>query len=466
MRSTKGPKSILELQHLSEARLLMHLAWPVVISLFVQGFYGLVDSMYLSRLGEQVLSATSLALVLQNLQSAIFTGIATGMNAVISRSLGAGDFERSRGAVVCGCAVQGIFVAIFMLFGIFGAEPYFKLSTTDTAVIEYGIAYLQPTFLLCIAAAAQVTFERLLQSSGIMLYMLISQAVGSLVNIVLDPIMIFGYLGCPAMGVTGAAYATAIGQGVAALLALYFNIRKNGLLFERLLQKGRLCWKLIGEICRIGIPSAAMGITSSIGSYCINRLLIASSATANAAFGVYIKLERVGLVPASGLSAGLVTMIAFFLGKRDQERIRKTVKWGLIYIGIWSTVCASLFVFIPELLFSPFHPTEHMLEVGLPAFRIVGSTFLLSGYSVVFNSYLQAVGHSVFSLLISLSRQVLVRMPAAILLSKLGNIMLIWLSWPISEIVSDTVCVIFFLIVYRKIANELQKNAFPTEVVS
>lgn len=447
---------ILKMQHLPESRLLLHLSWPVILSLFVQGLYGLVDSMYLAQLGEKVLSATSLALVVQNLQTAIFTGIATGMNAVISRALGAGEFERSRSAVVCSGVVQVAFAIAFMLFGAFGTGYYYEQTTTDAEVIAYGIAYLRPCFLFSLAAAAQITFERLLQSSGIMTYMLISQAAGSLVNIVLDPIMIFGYLGCPAMGIAGAAYATIIGQAVAAALALYFNISKNRLLFERLWEKGRLCWSLIGSICRIGIPSAAMGITASLSSYCINRLLIDFSATANAAFGVYIKLERVGLVPAQGFSAGLVTMIAFFYGKRDQAHIRQTIKWGLIYIGSWSFLCAMAFVLIPEWLFAPFKPTQQMLDVGLPAFRIIGSTFLVSGYMAVFISYLQAVGHSIFSLLISLARQVLVRMPAAILLSKLGKIILIWLSWPISEVVSDAVCIIFFFIVYKKNAASLR----------
>lgn len=448
-------QSIIDTQNLPEYRLLLRLSLPVILSLLFQGLYSLVDSIYLSALGEQVLSATSLAFVVQNLVAAFLSGISTGMNATISRALGAQAFGKARAAVFAGILVQGVVVAGFTAFGIWGVPAYFAGSTSDAGVIASGIAYLKPCMVFTIAAAAQITLERLLQSVGLTSFTLISQAAGTVVNIALDPILIFGWFGIPAMGIEGAAVATILGQVTAAAFALYFNLSKNRILFC-----GQSHWregsKLFGEICRIGLPSAAMGVAASAGNYCINWLLISFSPTSNAAFGVYTKLQSIALMPTQGFFTGLVTMIAFFYGQRNLKRIHSTLLWGVRMIGGWSVFCACVFFFLPEVMLSIFHPTEQMLQVGVPAFRIIGSTFLLSGFMMVLNAFFQAVGRSMFSLVTSLSRQIFVRIPAALLLARLGEINLLWLCWPISEVVSDIVCVAAFVYLLRKIQTQLR----------
>lgn len=448
-------QSIIDTQNLPEYRLLLRLSLPVILSLLFQGLYSLVDSIFLSALGEQVLSATSLAFVVQNLVAAFLSGISTGMNATISRALGAQAFGKARAAVFAGILVQGVVIAGFTAFGIWGVPAYFAGSTSDAGVIASGIAYLKPCMVFTIAAAAQITLERLLQSVGLTSFTLISQAAGTVVNIALDPILIFGWFGIPAMGIEGAAVATILGQVTAAAFALYFNLSKNRILFC-----GQSHWregsKLFGEICRIGLPSAAMGVAASAGNYCINWLLISFSPTSNAAFGVYTKLQSIALMPTQGFFTGLVTMIAFFYGQRNLKRIHSTLLWGVRMIGGWSVFCACVFFFLPEVMLSIFHPTEQMLQVGVPAFRIIGSTFLLSGFMMVLNAFFQAVGRSMFSLVTSLSRQIFVRIPAALLLARLGEINLLWLCWPISEVVSDIVCVAAFVYLLRKIQTQLR----------
>ena len=438
--------------------MLFLLSCPIILSLLVQGLYSLIDSLFLSRLGESVLSAVSLSFVVQNLSVSFFTGIATGMNAVISRAIGAGDFKESRNAVISGVAVQSVLVFCFVLFGVFGVPSYFSLSNKNAEVISNGIRYLRPLMLFSIFSCAQITSERLLQSTGQARYMLYSQVVGTVVNSVLDPIMIFGLLGCPALGIAGAAYATIIGQMSATVTALCFNFKKNHLLFDRNSERGSFSWKSAGVICKIGIPTSSTGIAACIGNYYINKILISFFDTANAAFGVYTKLQSVGLMPTQGFGAGLVTMIAFFLGRKDAVRIKKSLKACMLMIGVWNTLMTVVFVGFPLLLLKPFNPTQQMIVVGIPCFRIIGLTWFISGYMLAMNSFLQATGYSIFTLLISISRQVLVRTPVAIWLSRFRRPELIWWCWPISEITSDIVCIVFFIYTYRRIMRHLSKE--------
>ena len=458
-----GSRNIVELQNLPTGRLLMQLAWPVILSQLVQGAYNIVDSIYLARLGEEALSAVSLSFVVQNLTAAFFTGIATGMNAVISRAIGAGNSRDTRNAVISGASVQLFFVICFMMFGFLGVPRYFALSSTNQAVISAGISYLRPILIFGVFACTQITAERLLQASGQTGYMLVSQIIGTIVNCILDPILIFGLVGCPRLGVAGAAYATLVGQFCAAAVALFFNLKKNSLVFGENGNRVLFSWKLAGRICKIGIPTASMGIAACIGNYYINRILIGFFDTANAAFGVYTKIQSVGLMPTQGFGAALVTMIAFYLGKRDPVRIRKSLRSGLIMIGTWNTIMTIALMVFPRVLLAPFNPTPQMIEVGVPCCRIIGLTWLVSGYMLALNSFLQATGWSIFTLLVSISRQVLVRTPVAVWLSGFGKMSLIWWSWPISEVTSDIVCLVFFVITYRKVMGQLALDTMGRE---
>lgn len=448
-------KSILELQEYSEGRMLFRLAWPVILSLLVQGFYSLVDSFYLSKLGEEVLSAVSLSFVIQTLSSGFFSGIATGMNVLISRAIGAGDYSKAKSAVVNGIVVQLLLVLVMMVFGLFFVPQYFRGTTDIEQVIAYGIEYLTPCMVFIIASAGQVTFERFLQSTGVTKYMLFAQGAGSVVNIVLDPIMIFGYLGCPAMGIKGAAYATIIGQFVAFFLAVLFNVKRNGMIFSGL--NSRLAdLRTALSICKIGIPLAATSIAGSFGNYFINRILIGFSAAANAAFGVYAKLQSVALMPTLGFTAGLVTILSFFCGKKDPVRIRRSLITGEIIIGIWNVICFLFFFLFPAPILKVFNASAEMLDVGKKCFRIIGLTYLTSGLMAGPTAFFHSLGKTVYSLLVSLSRQVFVRVPVAFYLASFRMVNLIWWCWPISEVTSDIVIVILFVRVYRRFMKRMR----------
>ena len=440
--------------------MLFHLAWPVILSLLVQGFYSLVDSFYLSRLGEEVLSAVSISFVIQNLATGFFGGIATGMNVLISRAIGAGRFDDAKSAVINGLVVQAVLVSCFMVFGIWGVPLYFRGTTSIENVITYGIQYLTPCMLFVVASAGQVTFERFLQSTGVTKYMLIAQGTGSIVNIVLDPIMIFGLLGFPALGIRGAAYATIFGQFVAFGIAVLFNFKRNKLVFSGLSFR-LLNWETSKNVCKIGVPLAATSIASNFGNYFVNRILISFSAAANAAFGVYAKLQSVALMPTSGFSSGLVTMYAFFHGKRDLIRIKKSLITGEVIIGGWNFFCFLFFFLFPVPVLKVFNASEEMISVGVHCFRIIGLTYLTSGLMTGLAAFFQSIGKSIYSLFVALSRQVLVRVPVAYYLASFGKVNIVWWCWPISEVTSDIVIVTLFVIVFRKFTAEL--NSFEKE---
>ena len=449
MTTKENEKSIEGLLHLSDRRLLLRISLPVIASLMVQGLYSFVDSVFLSRLGEAALSAVSLSFVVQSLSMAFFSGIATGINALLSRALGRRDPSGARTVAHSGLIVQGWFVLLFTLFGLFGTRRFFAYSTTDEQVMVLGIQYLAPCMTLILFSAAQVTLERTLQATGITKYVLYVHAAGTAVNLILDPLLIFGMLGFPALGVAGAAYATVLGQLVAAALALYYNLRHNSFLFRGKLTAAHISLAVMGAICKIGIPASMVGIGASLGNYCVNRILIAFSPTANAAFGVYTKVQSVAILPVQGLSMGMITLLSFFYGRRDLPRFRNTLRVGEQMLGLWGLFCVVVFTAFPQVLMAIFSPTEQMLRVGLPAFRIIGTTYLFSSLMTGLHAFFQTTGKSLYPLIFSLSRQVLVRIPIALYLATLGVIDWIWWCWPISEIVSDTVCVLLFLHAYR-----------------
>lgn len=452
-----GKKSILDLQHKSEPAMLVSLAWPVIVSLLIQGLYSFIDSIFLARLGEEVLSAVSLSFVVQNLATNFFTAVATGINAILSRSLGAGDYDKCRNSVKSGLVIQTGFMLVFMAFGATGVGFYFSTTTDNAQVIAYGKEYLTPLMLLSVAMMLQISMERLLQSTGMTQFMLYSQLAGTVVNIVLDPLLIFGVGFFPELGVAGAAYATIIGQLVAAGVAAYFNFKYNTLVFSDI-RKSSFDWSLAKSIMKIGIPTAAMGICGSFGNYFINRILISFSASANATFGVYAKLQNIALMPTQGINAALVTMYAFFYGQKSMKKINRTIVAGEIIVQIWNTICFLVFFTFPLQLMKPFSPSAEMLEVAVPCFKIIGLTYLTSGLMTGLTAFFQATGHSIYSFFVGLSRTVFVRVPVAYWLKTFNDIDLIWWCWPISEVVSDTVCIVLFIYCYKTFKRDLAKE--------
>ena len=443
------------MENQSELRMLVRLSWPIIVSLLCQGVYGLVDIYYLSILGEEVLSATSLAFVTQGIATAIFTGIATGMNVLISRAIGARNEQKAKETICNGLIAQLVFILIFMAFGLWGLTGYYSSATDNANVIKYGMEYLKPYFIFIFASAMQITFERLLQSSGLSRLSLYSLLIGSIVNIVLDPILIFGLLGFEKHGIAGAAYATIIGQIVAALVALLLNIKYNKVLFSSFRFNFNL--RVFGEICLIGIPSSATSIASSIGNYYINKIMISFSLTANAAFGVYAKYQTIAVMPAQGLGAGLITLLSFFYGEKNWERLKKTLVVGAIVLESFGLFCAVLFIFFPHVMISFFNPTEQMYVYGIPCFRMIGTTYLLSCLMFTVYSFLQIIGKSYLTFFITLGRQILVRIPLALLFARFGNPSLIWWCWPSSELSSDLLSSLFFFKSYKKTKKYIEK---------
>lgn len=434
--------------------LLFSMALPMMIAMLVQALYNVVDSIFVSQLGEDALTAVSLAFPVQNLMIALSTGTGVGINALLSKSLGEKNYEQANKT-----AVNGIFLAVcsyllFLVFGCVGVRFFFETQTEVASIIEYGCQYLVICTTASFGVFGQIVFERLLQSTGKTIYTMVIQGVGAIVNIIMDPILIFGMFGLPAMGVAGAAIATVMGQIVAMLLGLYFNLRKNHEIEIRF--KGfRPDAATIRRIYSVGIPSIVMASISSVMTFGMNMILMAFTSTATAVFGVYFKLQSFIFMPVFGLNNGMVPIISFNYGARHRDRMVKTIK-----LSIFSAVCIMLvgfaiFQLFPSVLLGLFNASEEMLAIGVPALRLISTSFLFAGFCIIAGSVFQALGNGVYSLINSVTRQLLVLLPVAFLFSLTGNLDLVWLSFPIAELFSVTLSALFLRRIYRQIIAPL-----------
>lgn len=435
-------------------KLLLSMSVPMMLSMLVQALYNIVDSIFVARIGENALTAVSLAFPIQQLMIALGSGTCVGVNAILSRALGERDFKK-----VNSCAVNAVFLMllnaiVFFLIGIFVVEPFYMAQTTDAEIIEYGIQYLQIVCVFSFGIYFQFVFERLLQSTGNTFYTMITQLVGALINIILDPILIFGLLGMPKFGVSGAALATVIGQIVAAITAVIINYKKNHEV--KLDFKGfRPSVSIIKQIYVVGIPSIIMQSIGSVMVFCMNQILIAFSTTATAVFGVYFKLQSFIFMPIFGMNNGMVPIVAYNYGAQKKERLIKTVKLSMIYaVGI---MCIGVLVFqlIPDKLFLLFDASDHMLSMGIPALRIISVHFPLAGICIIGGSMFQALGNAVYSMITAICRQLLVLIPAAWLLAQLGNVDYVWWSFPIAEVVSLTLNILFLIKINKDIVSKI-----------
>ena len=433
-------------------RLLANMAVPMMISMLVQAFYNVVDSVYVSQLNENALSAISLAFPLQNLMIAFGSGTAVGTNALLSRALGA-----KRHDLVDRAANTSIFLllcnfALFCVIGVFFSRPFFASQTDVQQIIDYGTSYTTICLGLSIGIFTQFCFERLLQSTGRTKLAMMTQLVGALINIVLDPVFIFGYFGLPRMEVAGAAVATVLGQCVAAILAVIMNLKYNPDVRVRLNQI-RFHWDTVKEIYAVGIPSIVMMSISSIMNYGLNLILITFSTTATAVFGVYFKLQSFIFMPVFGLNNGMVPIIAYNYGAKKPERVKQTVRLAIITAICLMLIGLMLFEFAPGALLSLFNATEHMQQIGIPAFRIIAIHFLFAGFCIVSGSVFQAIGNPMYALINSVCRQLVVLLPAAWLLAQSGRLELVWFCFPIAEISSFLLSTIFLRKTF-KVAGE------------
>lgn len=442
-------------------KLLLSVSLPIMASMLVQALYNIVDSIFVSRISENALTAVSLAFPIQSLIIALGVGTGVGVNALLSRSLGEKDFEKVNLTAVNGIFLSAMNFLIFLVIGLFAVKAFYASQTTDLEIIGYGVNYLTVVCCFSFGCFTQLIFERLLQSTGKTILSMISQTVGAVINIILDPILIFGLFGLPRMEVTGAAVATVIGQISAGVVAILLNQKANHEI--RISFKGfRPSVKIIRQIYAVGIPAIIMQSIGSIMVYGFNQILISFSSTATAVFGVYFKLQSFIFMPIFGLNNGMIPIVSYNYGARHKERLTKTISLSILYaVGI---MCVGFLIFqlFPEELFLLFDASEHMLSMGVPALRIISTHFIFAGFCIVSSAVFQAFGNGIYSMIISIWRQLIVLLPAAYLLSLLGNINYVWLSFPIAEFSAVLMNLVFMRNIYKKILKPMEaENVHP-----
>ena len=432
-----------------EGRLLLNMALPMIVSMLVQALYNVVDSIFVSQVSESAVTALSLAFPIQNLQIGFAVGIGVGVNSLLSKSLGEGNQEAANRTAGNGFILMLIVTALFMLFGVIGVRPYYEMQSTVLETVEGGIVYSQICCLLTVGVFLSILGERLLQATGRTVYTMITQSTGAILNIILDPILIHGWFGAPAMGIAGAAVATVIGQWVSAALVWFFNFR-----FNPEVQFGsrylRLEGKTVRQILVVGVPSIVMNGIGSVMTFGMNQILQNFTETATGVFGVYFKLQSFFFMPLFGLNNATISIIAFNFGARKPKRITKTLKIACsMALGL---MVAGLLVFqlAPDALLGLFNPSESFLSIGRAALRTISWSFPIASFCIVLGACFQALGNGIYTTITSLCRQMLVLLPAAYLLSLTGDVDKVWLSFIVAEFASGTATFYFFRRIYRE----------------
>ncbi len=433
-------------------KLLLSMGLPMVLSMLVQALYNIVDSIFVAQINEAALTAVSMAFPVQNFMIAAVSGMGVGVNSLLSRSLGEGNIDQANRAANNGIFLSFMTMIVFVIFGIFGSRPFFAIQTSDPEIISAGATYISICCIGSFGCFGQIIFERLLQATGQAHLSMITQMAGAITNIILDPIMIFGLVGFPKMGVAGAALATVIGQVLACCLGLFMNIRLNKTL--TISPKYRPEKRIIAEIYRVGIPSIAMQSVGSIMNMAMNMILMGFTSTATAVFGVYYKLQSFAIMPVIGLSNAMIPIVAFNYGARKRSRIDQTVKYSMISAEIFLVIVTMAFLFLPQLMLKLFSASDNMLAMGIPALRTMGLNFLICGICICAGSVFQALGNGVYSLVVSVMRQLVVLIPVAWLMSLTGNLELVWISFPIAELMSLAVSLFFLKKIFSsRLAN-------------
>ena len=434
-------------------KLMANMSVPMILSMLVQALYNIVDSLFVARINEQSLTAVSLAFPAQNMMIGVATGTAVGVNALLSRALG----EKNH-ALVNDYAEHGVFLAlvgylVFLLFGLFGVRAFFASQTNVEQIVDYGVDYLSVVCCCSFGLFGQIMFERLMQSTGRTLYTMFTQGLGAIINIILDPVFIFVLH----QGVKGAAIATVIGQIVAFLLAMTLNHVKNPDIHLNL-RTFRPKRQRVAAIYAIGVPSIIMMAIGSVMTFAMNKILIVyhvAKETAATIFGVYFKLNSFIFMPVFGLNNGVIPIVAFNYGAGNRRRMLETVRLAVIVVSCYTIMGAIVFLTLPGALLSIFSASDVMLRYGIPALRIIGTTFIFAGSCIALGAVFQALGYGIYSMIVSLSRQLLVLVPVAWLLARvgqsLGNSDLVWLSFPIAELASLATTLILFRRLYKNV---------------
>lgn len=437
-------------------KLLIGMSLPIMVSMLVQALYNIVDSIFVSQISEHALRAVSLAFPIQSLMIAVSVGTAVGINAFLSKTLGQKQFDKANVIAANGIFIEVVSALVFAMVGLFASRPFFMSQTTVSQVQENGVTYLTICCCAGIGIFLQTAFERILQATGKTIYTMITQGVGAVVNLILDPILIFGYFGLPALGVAGAAIATVTGQLVAATLAILFNLRFNREIHISF--KGfRPDLHLIGQIYKVGAPSIVVQAIGSVMTYGMN-LILEAFGVAQTVFGVYFKLQSFIFMPVFGLNNGMVPIIAYNYGAGKRERVIQTVKSSILFaVGIMLAGLAVMELF-PAQLLGFFNAEEDMLVIGVPALRTICLSFCFAGYCIVVGSVFQALGNGVYSMVVSIARQLCVLLPVAYLLSLSGNVNLVWWAFPIAELMSLGMSTFFLVRINRNIIQHIGKT--------
>ncbi len=441
-------------------KLLLSMSLPIVASMLVQALYNIIDSIFVGRYSELGLAAVSLAFPYQNLMMAVGTGTGVGMNAVLSKYLGEKNYKGANKVAGNGFILSVISALVFALAAILGSEVYFTIQNPNPQIAEYGKQYLWICGGLSFGVFGQVIFERMLQATGKTLYTMFSQGIGAIINIILDPIMIFGLLGFPEMGVAGAALATVIGQFVAMLVALFFNVTKND--YIKLTKNTmKLDKKIVSRIYSVGVPSILMVAIGSVMTFTLNKILTGfdyiktvygagAGTVAVTVFGIYFKLQSFIFMPIFGLNNGMVPIIAYNFGAKKRERITKTLKLSIMYaVGIMA-IGFAVFQIIPDKLLALFNDDPSLIKMGTIALRTISYCFIFAGFCIITGSMFQALGKGKYSLIMSAARQLLFLLPIAYVLSLTHNIDLIWLAFPIAELVAVVLCMYYTKRIFKK----------------
>lgn len=441
-------------------KLLLGMSLPIVASMLVQALYNIVDSIFVGHYSKDALTAVSLAFPFQNLMIAVATGTGVGMNAVLSKYLGEKNFKGANKAAGNGFILAIISSLLFAILAILGAEFYFSVQNPNLQIVDYGKQYLWICGGLAFGVYGQVIFERMLQATGKTIYTMFSQGIGAIINIILDPIMIFGLFGFPEMGVAGAALATVIGQIVAMLVALYFNLTKNDYI-KLSKQTMKLDRRIVGRIYSVGVPSILMVAIGSVMTFTLNKILTGfdhiktiygegAGTNAVTVFGVYFKLQSFVFMPIFGLNNGMVPIIAYNYGAKNRDRIFKTLKLSIIYAVSIMLVGFTVFQLIPDKLLALFNEDPALVNMGVVALRTISYCFIFAGFCIITSSMFQALGKGKYSLMMSAARQLLFLLPIAYTLSLTHNIDLIWIAFPIAELVAVALCIYFTRRIFKK----------------
>lgn len=435
-------------------KLLMSMSLPMMLSMLIQALYNVVDSIFVAQINENALTAVSLVFPVQNLMIAVSAGACVGVNALLSRNLGEKDFEGANAA-----AKNGIFLAVvcYLIFAVIStslSDLFLRVQTADPQIRTYGTTYMRIISVCCIGVYMQMMMERLLQSTGRTVMTMITQSVGALINLVMDPILIFGLFGVPKLGVAGAALATIFGQIVAMCLALFMNVKWNKEINIRM-KEFRPSKKILGKILAVGIPTTIVQAIGSVMVFGFNKILLMFTSTATAVFGVYFKLNSFVFMPVFGLNNGMVPIVAYNYGARNKKRIVETIRLSVATAVCLMLIGLALFMTIPATLLGFFNASEDMLAIGIPALRIICPSFLFAGYCIIIGSVFQALGNGVYSLWVSMARQLFVLLPSAYILAVTFGLNYVWWSYPIAEMASVALTTILFRRIYRQKISQL-----------